>query len=145
MKPVVLIIRDGWGYRESCDHNSLCEVPLPNTDRLMQEYPTTLIAASGEAAGLPEGYQGNSEVGHMTIGSGRIIKQSLPRISSAIDDGSFFENEAFLAAIKNCKEHDTSLHLIGLLQAEGVHSHIDHLGETLRACGHRQRQREQQE
>ncbi len=134
MKPVVLIIRDGWGFRESHDHNSLFEVPTPNTDRLMQNYPTTLINASGKAAGLPDGYQGNSEVGHMTIGSGRIITQSLPRISKSIEDGSFFSNQAFLDAITNCKHNNTSLHLMGLLQREGVHAHLDHLFGLLDLC-----------
>jgi len=100
----------------------------------MSKYPTTHIDASGEAAGLPEGYQGNSEVGHMTIGSGRIIYQSLVRINKSIESGEFFKIEAFLEAIENCKKNGTKLHITGLLQSEGVHAHEDHLFALLDLC-----------
>lgn len=131
---VILIIRDGWGYRKSSEDNALASTPTPNTDRLMEQYPNTLLNASGNAVGLPEGYQGNSEVGHLTIGSGRIVHESLTRINKSIDNGRFFKIPEFLKAIKNCKKHKTSLHLIGLLQVEGVHSHINHLLALLDIC-----------
>ncbi|MGV8086803.1 MAG: 2,3-bisphosphoglycerate-independent phosphoglycerate mutase [Candidatus Woesearchaeota archaeon] len=131
---VILIIRDGWGYRLSKDHNALYEVPTPNTDKIMQNYPTTILNASGESVGLPQGYQGNSEVGHMTIGSGRILFQSLARINKSISNGEFFKISEFLEAINNCKKNNTTLHIIGLLQIEGVHAHIDHLFALLDLC-----------
>ncbi|MFA5797317.1 MAG: 2,3-bisphosphoglycerate-independent phosphoglycerate mutase [Candidatus Woesearchaeota archaeon] len=130
----ILVIRDGWGYRKECTDNAICEMHLKNDTMLMQNYPHTLLAASGEAVGVPKGYQGNSEVGHMTIGSGRIIFQSLERINKSIKDGDFFSIPEFLDAIKNCKQYNTTLHLIGLLQVEGVHSHRDHLFALLDLC-----------
>lgn len=133
-KPIVLIIRDGWGYRKSSKKNAIKQAKTPYTDHIMKEYPNILIDASGNAVGLPKGYQGNSEVGHMTIGSGRIIFQSLERINKSIKDKSFFRNKAFLGAINHCKKNKSSLHLIGLLQTEGVHSHMDHLFALLDLC-----------
>jgi 2,3-bisphosphoglycerate-independent phosphoglycerate mutase len=133
-KRVILVIRDGWGYRKNCRENALCEAKLPVDHRLMKEYPNTLLNACGEAVGLPEGYQGNSEVGHMTIGSGRVIFQSLARINKSIRDGEFFKIKPFLNAIANCKKNKSSLHLMGLLQVEGVHSHRDHLFALLDLC-----------
>ncbi len=127
MGPVVVLIRDGWGFRDSAYKNAIMEANTPETDALMQKYPNILLRASGTAVGLPSGYQGNSEVGHMTIGSGRIIKQSMVRIDDAIHDGSFMSNNEFNTAITNCLEKGTTLHLIGLLQSEGVHSHYLHL------------------
>src|SRR3989338_10659903 len=134
MRKVILIIRDGWGYRKSRKDNAICHQGAPYADSLMASYPHTLIRASGEAVGLPKGYQGNSEVGHMTIGSGRIIYQSLPRINKSIESGEFFRNKAFLGAVNNCKKNNTYLHILGLLQDEGVHSHIDHLFALLDLC-----------
>ncbi len=134
MHRVILVIRDGWGYREDKTDNAIAEASTPNTDRLMKEYPNVLIDASGGAVGLPDGYQGNSEVGHMTIGSGRIILQSLVRINRSIDDGSFYEKKEFLEAIENCREHGAKLHVIGLLQREGVHAHEKHLYALLELC-----------
>lgn len=134
MKKVLLVIRDGWGYRESTEDNAIYQAETPNNDRFMEEYPNTLLDASGEAVGLPKGYQGNSEVGHMTIGSGRIIYQSLVRINKAIEDGTFFTIPAFKEAIENCKKRGGTLHIIGLLQTQGVHSHIDHLFALLDLC-----------
>jgi 2,3-bisphosphoglycerate-independent phosphoglycerate mutase len=133
-KPIILIIRDGWGYRASKKQNAIAQGKTPNTDRLMKQYPNILIEAAGEAVGLPKGYQGNSEVGHMTIGSGRIIFQSLERINKSIRDGDFFKNKALLGAINNCKKNKSKLHIIGLLQTEGVHAHIDHLFALLNLC-----------
>ena len=137
MKPkhkVILIIRDGWGDRKSHDHNAIYEASTPNTDRLMNEYPNVLITTNGKEVGLPEGYQGNSEVGHMTIGSGRVIFQSLARINKSIKDQDFFKISEFIEAIENCKKNKSHLHLIGLLQVEGVHAHIDHLFALLDLC-----------
>ena len=131
---VILVIRDGWGYRKSSRENAICETPTPNTDKLMKEYPNVLIKTSGESVGLPAGYQGNSEVGHMTIGAGRIIFQSMERINKSIKDGDFFRIPEFIGAIDNCKRHHTKLHLIGLLQVEGVHAHRDHLFALLDLC-----------
>ena len=131
---VILVIRDGWGYRKEKRENALFEVPTPNTDMLMKNYPNVLLDACGEAVGLPPGYQGNSEVGHMTIGSGRVIFQSLAKINKSIREGKFFKIPEFLKAIDNCKKNKTKLHLIGLLQVEGVHAHIDHLFALLDLC-----------
>lgn len=133
-KPLVLIIRDGWGYREDAENNALKEAGTPYADELMATYPHTLLSASGEAVGLPEGYQGNSEVGHITIGSGRIIMQSLARINKSIREGTFFEIPAFLDVIAHCREKGTTLHLMGLIQREGVHAHLDHLFALLDLC-----------
>jgi 2,3-bisphosphoglycerate-independent phosphoglycerate mutase len=134
MKRVIAVIRDGWGYSERKDHNAIAETPTPNTDRLMQNYPNVLLNTSGEAVGLPKGYQGNSEVGHMTIGSGRITMESLSRINTAITTGEFFKNKALLGAITNCKKNKSKLHIIGLLQEEGVHSHLNHLSALIDLC-----------
>ncbi len=133
-KPIVLIVRDGWGYRKESERNATVLGENPFTKELMQRYPTTLLDASGEAVGLPQGYQGNSEVGHMTIGAGRIFFQSLPRINKAIDTGEFFKNPAFLGAINNCKKNNSTLHILGLLQKEGVHAHMDHCIALLQLC-----------
>lgn len=134
MKKVILIIRDGWGYRNLKKGNRIKEAKIPNTDFLMKNYPNCLLNASGEAVGLPKGYQGNSEVGHLTIGSGRIINQSLTRINTSIKDKSFFKNKELINTINNCKKNNSSLHLIGLLQTQGVHSHINHLYAILKLC-----------
>ncbi len=133
-RKVLLIIRDGWGYRAEEIENAIAQTPTPFTDALMGNYPHTLLDAAGEAVGVPKGFQGNSEVGHMTIGSGRILYQSLVRINKAIETGTFQKNEAFLKAIRNAKEHHTSIHLIGLLQTQGVHAHINHLFALLELC-----------
>lgn len=134
MKKVILVIRDGWGYRKSCKDNAICKTSTPNTDKIMKKYPHVLLNASGKAVGLPAGYQGNSEVGHMTIGSGRIISKSMERINKSIKNKKFFKNKALLGAIKNCKKYNSKLHIIGLLQTEGVHAHIDHLFALLDLC-----------
>jgi len=133
-KPIILIIRDGWGYRASKKQNAVAQGKTPNTDRLMKQYPNILIEASGKAVGLPKGYEGNSEVGHLTIGSGRIILESIERINKSIRDKSFFKKKAFLGAINNSKKNKSKLHIIGLLQVEGVHAHMDHLFALLDLC-----------
>jgi len=133
-RKVILLIRDGWGYRRATNQNALTKERAPVNYRLEKEYPNTLLKASGEAVGLPKGYQGNSEVGHMAMGSGRILFQSLAKINKSIKTGEFFKIPEFLDAIENCKINKTSLHLIGLLQTEGVHSHIEHLFALLKLC-----------
>jgi len=125
-KPVALIIMDGLGLEMESEGNAVSLAKKPNLDRLMKEYPTSSLNASGMAVGLPEGQMGNSEVGHLNLGGGRIVYQSLTRIHKAIDDGSFFENEAYLNALSHAKENQSKLHLMGLLSDGGVHSHIDH-------------------
>jgi len=137
MRKVILVIRDGWGHRDDPKQNAVFEVHPPNTERLLRNYPNVQIKASGEDVGLPHGYQGNSEVGHMAIGSGRILFQSLERINAAIRDRSFFAIKAFNEAIDNCIRHKSQLHLIGLLQVEGVHSHMEHLFALLHLCRER--------
>ena len=114
-KPIVILIRDGWGYRSNPELNATVQ-DCPFTKELMIKYPHTLLQAAGEAVGLPAGYQGNSEVGHMTIGAGRIFLQQMVEINKVIENGSFFENPALLGAIENCKKNNTSLHIIGILQ-----------------------------
>ncbi|MGG7078266.1 2,3-bisphosphoglycerate-independent phosphoglycerate mutase [Clostridium sardiniense] len=126
-KPVMLMILDGFGIAEASEGNAVSLAKKPNFDKLMKEYPHSMLEASGMAVGLPEGQMGNSEVGHLNIGAGRIVYQELTRITKAIADGEFFKNEELLKAIKNAKENNTALHLMGLLSDGGVHSHINHL------------------
>ena len=126
-KPVMLMILDGFGIAEKSEGNAVALANKPNFDRLVKEYPNTQLQASGMAVGLPEGQMGNSEVGHLNIGAGRIVYQELTRITKSIEDGDFFENEALMKAMKNAKENNASLHLMGLLSDGGVHSHIGHL------------------
>ncbi|HNW55543.1 MAG TPA: 2,3-bisphosphoglycerate-independent phosphoglycerate mutase [bacterium] len=133
-KKIILIIRDGWGYNPEKEGNYILQAKTPNENKYLKTYQHSLLQASGEAVGLEDGYQGNSEVGHMTLGAGRIIFQSMVRINKAIEDGSFFSNQAFLAVIKNCQAKNTKLHLIGLLQTQGVHAHISHLLALLDLC-----------
>ena len=129
-KPIALIIMDGFGESKLTEGNAVNSAKTPNLDRIINEYPNTLINASGLDVGLPDGQMGNSEVGHTNIGAGRIVYQDLTRITKAIEDGDFFKNEVLLKSIKNGKEH--SLHLMGLLSDGGVHSHIDHLKALLK-------------
>lgn len=124
---VILIVLDGWGYSEQKEGNAILQAKKPNFDRLWEEYPHTLISASGEEVGLPWGEIGSSEVGHLSIGSGQIVYQELPRVSKAILDGNFFHNPILLNALDYAKNHKSNLHLVGLVSAGGVHSHIDHL------------------
>ena len=133
-KPVVLMILDGYGLNDNAEGNAIAMANTPVMDRLMKECPFVKGNASGLAVGLPDGQMGNSEVGHMNMGAGRIIYQDLTSITKAIEDGDFFENEAMLAAIDNCKKNDTSLHLWGLLSDGGVHSHNTHLYGILELC-----------
>ncbi|SFQ01185.1 2,3-bisphosphoglycerate-independent phosphoglycerate mutase [Caldicoprobacter faecalis] len=124
---IVLIIMDGFGLSDQKEGNAVYQAKTPNLDRYWNEYPHVAIQASGLDVGLPAGQMGNSEVGHLNIGAGRIVYQEFTRISKAIEDGSFFTNKALLAAIENVKKHGTKLHLMGLVSDGGVHSHIEHL------------------
>lgn len=126
-KPTVLMILDGYGLNEKIEGNAVAEAVTPVMDRLMKEYPFVKGYASGMAVGLPEGQMGNSEVGHLNMGAGRIVYQELTRITKEIMDGDFFENKAFLEAIENVKKNDSALHLLGLVSNGGVHSHNTHL------------------
>lgn len=126
-KPTVLMILDGYGLNEKTSGNSIASANKPVLDKLMKEYPFVEGNASGLAVGLPEGQMGNSEVGHLNMGAGRIIYQELTRITKEIMDGTFFENKVLLSAIENCKKYNSDLHLFGLLSDGGVHSHNTHV------------------
>ena len=126
-KPTVLMILDGYGLNDKCEANAVCEGKTPVMDQLMSQCPFVKGNASGMAVGLPEGQMGNSEVGHLNMGAGRIVYQELTRITKEIQDGDFFKNEALLAAVKNAKENNSALHFMGLLSDGGVHSHNTHL------------------
>ena len=126
-KPTVLMILDGYGMRDTCGHNAVCEAKTPIMDQLMSQCPFVRGNASGLAVGLPDGQMGNSEVGHLNMGAGRIVYQELTRITKSIEDGDFFENPEFLAAADTCKKNDSALHLFGLVSDGGVHSHLTHL------------------
>ena len=126
-RPTVLLVLDGFGLNDRKEANAIAIANTPVMDRLMEEYPFVKGNASGMAVGLPEGQMGNSEVGHINIGAGRIVYQELTRITKEIQDGTFFENPALLEAVDNCKRHNSDLHLFGLLSDGGVHSHNTHL------------------
>ncbi|NLW07422.1 MAG: 2,3-bisphosphoglycerate-independent phosphoglycerate mutase [Clostridia bacterium] len=126
-KPILLMILDGFGLGPPADSNAISRGNLVNYRRLLDNYPHTRLQASGEAVGLPAGQMGNSEVGHLNIGAGRIVYQELTRISKAIRDGSFFSNEVLLKAVRATREKGGKLHLMGLLSDGGVHSHLEHL------------------
>ena len=126
-KPTVLMILDGYGLSEKTKGNAVAEASTPVMDKLMAEYPFVRGNASGMAVGLPEGQMGNSEVGHLNMGAGRIVYQDLTKITKSIQDGDFFENEALLAACENVKKNDSALHLYGLVSDGGVHSHNTHI------------------
>jgi 2,3-bisphosphoglycerate-independent phosphoglycerate mutase len=129
---VALVVLDGWGCAPAGPGNAVEAAATPVFDRLWADYPHTMLAASGEAVGLPPGQMGNSEVGHLTIGSGRVLFQDLMRVYKAIEDGSLFENPALVAAFSRAREAGTNVHLIGLVSYGGVHSHLDHLRALLR-------------
>jgi len=127
LKPIVLIILDGWGHSDETEHNAIRQASPAYFESLCQNYPNTLIDGSGPAVGLPEGIMGNSEVGHMNLGAGRVVFSGLSQIYKAIEDKSFFKNESFQQAINHVKKSDGTLHLMGLLSDGAVHSHQDHL------------------
>ncbi|MDF1761904.1 MAG: 2,3-bisphosphoglycerate-independent phosphoglycerate mutase [Oleibacter sp.] len=126
-KPTALIILDGWGYREETANNAIANANTPNWDRLLKDYPNALIQTSGEAVGLPDGQMGNSEVGHMNLGAGRVVYQNFTRINKTIRDGELSNNAALVAAMEKAKAADGAVHFLGLLSPGGVHSHEDHL------------------
>jgi 2,3-bisphosphoglycerate-independent phosphoglycerate mutase len=126
-KPVLLIILDGWGLSENTSGNAILEAKLPTIDKLNKYYPQVALQASGISVGLPWGEPGNSEVGHITLGTGKVIYQSMPRITMSIQSGEFFKNPALLKAIENAKKNNSALHFMGLLGKGGIHSNIDHL------------------
>jgi 2,3-bisphosphoglycerate-independent phosphoglycerate mutase len=132
LRPVVLVILDGWGIAPPGPGNAVELADTPVFDALLERYPHGTLAASGEAVGLPAGQMGNSEVGHLTIGSGRILFQDLARVNRAVEDGSFAENEALVSAFARARERGRDVHLLGLVSYGGVHSHIDHLRALLR-------------
>lgn len=126
-RPVALVILDGWGISDTCDGNAVCQARTPSLDALLHEFPTTRIGASGPDVGLPEGQMGNSEVGHLNLGAGRIVYQDLTRITKSIEDGCFFSNPVLTESLTRIKEKGGKLHLMGLLSDGGVHSHNTHL------------------
>ena len=126
-RPTMLMILDGYGISENTDGNAIAAADKPNLDAIFAKYPGTTLKACGLDVGLPEGQMGNSEVGHLNIGAGRIVYQDLTMITKSIQDGSFFDNAAFLKAVDHVKKNGSTLHLLGLLSDGGVHSHISHL------------------
>jgi 2,3-bisphosphoglycerate-independent phosphoglycerate mutase len=131
LRPVVLVVLDGWGLAPPGPGNAVDQADTPVFDALWARYPHATLAASGKAVGLPEGQMGNSEVGHLTIGSGRILLQDLQRVNRAIADGSFATNDALVSAFRRARERAGSVHLLGLVSYGGVHSHIEHLRALL--------------
>ena len=125
-RPLVLVIIDGWGYRTDAFGNAIAAAKKPNWDALWQRWPHTTLAAAGEPVGLPPGQQGNSEVGHLNIGAGRVVYQDLTRINKAIEDGTFYQNEVLRAAMTSAASGQ-ALHLMGLVSPGGVHSSTQHL------------------
>ena len=137
-RPFVLVILDGWGFSADPFGNAIMQASTPEMDGLTHRWPNTLVAASGEAVGLPRGQQGNSEVGHLTIGAGRVIYQPLSRINRAVADGSFYENAVLCDAVDRTRDRGAALHCLGLVSPGGVHSHMDHavaLAELARRRG----------
>ena len=124
---MVLVILDGFGHRDECDHNALCNARMPNWKQLLAESAHGLVDCSGHAVGLPSGQMGNSEVGHLNIGAGRVVYQDFTRIDRAIQDGSFRKNPVLLMSIEAAKHAGGTVHIAGLLSPGGVHSHEDHI------------------
>lgn len=127
VKPLVLLILDGWGYREDPTDNAIVQANTPVMDRLWRDYPHSLISGSGMDVGLPDGQMGNSEVGHVNLGSGRVVYQDFTRITKAIQDGDFYQNAVLVNAVRSAAQAGKAVHLMGLLSPGGVHSHEDHL------------------
>jgi 2,3-bisphosphoglycerate-independent phosphoglycerate mutase len=137
MKKVLLIIMDGWGCREALEGNAIRLAKTPNVDALWEKYPHTKIHGSGTYVGLPEGQMGNSEVGHLNLGAGRVVYQDIVRIDRTIADGTFFDNEALTAACDTARKNGTALHIMGLVSDGGVHSHQNHLHALVRMAAQR--------
>ena len=130
-RKVILIVRDGWGYSEETFGNAIRQAKVPNDTCYMKEYPWTLLKCTGNAVGLPEGTQGGSEPGHLTMGAGRIVWQPFEEINQAVYNGSFYGNHALLSAVENCREKSSALHLMGLLSDQGIHGSTFHLNSLL--------------
>lgn len=126
-KPIALIIRDGWGFNPRSDYNAIRNATIPNHDNYSANYPTALIGASGVEVGLPEGNQGSSEVGHLNMGAGRVVYQTLVRINLSIQEGEFYQNDVIVHEMERIRQTGSTLHLMGLIQDQGVHAHTDHL------------------
>src|SRR3954470_22082310 len=126
-KPLVLAILDGWGYAPPSNANAISLARKPIYDRLMREYPNTLIHTSGRFVGLPDGQMGNSEVGHLNMGAGRIVYMDITKLDLMIENGEFYSNPTLLEAMKHAKSGSRRLHILGLLSDGGVHSHQRHL------------------
>ncbi len=136
-KPVALIILDGWGYSEDPKDNAIMAANTPNWDKYWDQYSHTLISGSGTDVGLPDGQMGNSEVGHLNLGAGRVVYQDYTRISKDIETGDFFDNQTLLKAIDKAVSKDKAVHLMGLLSPGGVHSHEDHINAAIKLCKQR--------
>ncbi|HCA75767.1 MAG TPA: 2,3-bisphosphoglycerate-independent phosphoglycerate mutase [Alteromonas sp.] len=136
-KTLALIVLDGWGYREDADQNAILAANTPNLDALTKEYPNTLISGSGLDVGLPEGQMGNSEVGHVNLGAGRVVYQDFTKVTKSIADGEFEHNPALVKAIDDAVSKDKAVHIMGLLSPGGVHSHEDHIFAALKMAAHR--------
>nr|WP_073345244.1 2,3-bisphosphoglycerate-independent phosphoglycerate mutase [Caldanaerobius fijiensis] len=132
MMLVTLVVMDGYGINKNLKGNAIANAHTPNLDRFYKEYPNTTLKSSGMAVGLPEGQMGNSEVGHLNIGAGRVVYQEFARISKSIEDGDFYTNEVLVEAVDNAIKHNSALHIMGLLSDGGVHSHITHLYALLK-------------
>src|SRR4051812_23735420 len=131
-KPLALIILDGFGYREDLKYNAIANANMPTWKKLWAEYPHTLIEGSGHAVGLPDDQMGNSEVGHLNMGAGRVVYQELTRIDKAVEDGEFFKNPVFNQALDKAKAEHKTVHILGLLSSGGVHSHESHIEAILK-------------
>jgi len=132
-----LIILDGFGLEDNEIGNAVKQANTPNFDRFWNQYPHSQLTAQGEAVGLPQGQMGNSEVGHLNIGAGRIVYQSLTRVNMSIREGDFFEKDTFIDAMEHAKKNNKALHLFGLLSDGGIHSHIEHLYALLEMAAKR--------
>ncbi|MDH3924461.1 MAG: 2,3-bisphosphoglycerate-independent phosphoglycerate mutase, partial [Xanthomonadales bacterium] len=135
--PLLLMILDGWGHSDKKENNAISIADTPCWDQMWRQDPHTLIETSGESVGLPDGQMGNSEVGHMNIGAGRIVYQDFSRITKAISDGSFTENTALCSAIDAAIREESTVHIMGLLSPGGVHSHDDHFVATVEMAARR--------
>ena len=133
-KKVILVIMDGWGLGKVASSDAIQHANVPFTKSLYSKYPNTTLITCGEAVGLPDGQMGNSEVGHLNLGAGRVVYQELQRINVAVRDGSFAKNEIFLQAIQYAKANNKPLHLLGLVSNGGVHSNINHLKAIVDIC-----------
>ena len=131
IKPILLMILDGFGYREAMEYNAIQQAKTPNLDQYFADYPHTYLSGSGDEVGLPHGQMGNSEVGHLNIGCGRCFTQDLTRIDKAIENASFYQNPIFLESFEAIKKTKSALHIFGLLSDGGIHSHINHIAAII--------------